>query len=165
VYDALVIGLAAAAGAVLFFVFGAIVYDVTLRSIGFQPPDWTSAITEYSMLVATLAAGPWLVRTNGHVAVESLTILLPRRMRSAIAIFTTILCVALCTVIGWYSAELTSQFVASGALDIRSIDLPKWILTGTLSVGFFLMAIEFIRGLLVSRPSSESPRDSTLDGI
>ena len=42
-----------------------IVVDVSLRNLGMQPPAYTVALTEYSLLYMTMAAAPWLVRERG----------------------------------------------------------------------------------------------------
>ena len=57
-YDAVIVGLAVLAGAMVAAVFLAIIYDVSLRTAGFQPPFWTSALTEYALLYMTMIAAP-----------------------------------------------------------------------------------------------------------
>ena len=66
IYDGVIVGLAIIAGAMVAAVFLMIVYDVAVRTLGFQPPFWTSALTEYALLYMTMLAAPWLVRQKGH---------------------------------------------------------------------------------------------------
>src|SRR5687767_9385045 len=106
-YDGLVLGFAALAGAVLFLIFVAIVWDVVLRNAGFRPPEWTSAGSEYGMLIATLMAGPWLVRIKAHVAIESLISVLPVVLQRGLSVFSHLLCAALSAVLCCYAAVLT----------------------------------------------------------
>ena len=58
-----------------------VVYDVMLRALGMQPPQSTSAVTEYSLLFVAMLASPWLVRTRGHVVVTSFFNLTPTAVR------------------------------------------------------------------------------------
>ena len=44
-----------------------------------------------------------------------------------------------------------------GDLDVRSIDLPRWLLFAPLACGFALLAVEFLRLLLLGEPASERP--------
>ena len=83
-YDRLIIGLAQLAGLMLLAIAAAIVYDVALRNLGFRPPQAISALTEYALLYVTMAAGPWLVRTGGHVTIRTLTDNLPEGFRAAL---------------------------------------------------------------------------------
>ena len=66
-YAALILGLAGIAGVVLAMMCTLIIFDVTLRNLGLQPPRATVAITEYALLYFTMFAAPYLVRTRGHV--------------------------------------------------------------------------------------------------
>ena len=69
-YEALIGALAGLTCALLGLVFLAIVYDVLVRTLGFQPPYWVSAFTEYALLFMTMLAAPWLVRRKAHVFVH-----------------------------------------------------------------------------------------------
>jgi TRAP-type C4-dicarboxylate transport system permease small subunit len=55
------------AGAALMFTCASVLYDVGARAAGLQPPIWTSAATEYAMLLLTMSIAPYLVRHHGHV--------------------------------------------------------------------------------------------------
>jgi C4-dicarboxylate transporter, DctQ subunit len=143
-YLGLISGLALLAGAALMFVLCAVVYDVVARNLGFHPLEWMSAFSEYAMLVAPCFSAPWLVRINGHIIVDSLTRVLPLRARRVVDIVACLICIAICAILAWFCGVLTIDYAASGDLDIRSIALPKWILTGILELGLALSTIEFV---------------------
>ena len=71
-WDALVDGLVLFACALIAADCLLIVIDVTLRNLGQQPPAYTVALTEYSLLYMTMAAAPWLVRERAWIVVEVL---------------------------------------------------------------------------------------------
>jgi TRAP-type C4-dicarboxylate transport system permease small subunit len=104
VYDRLLAGLALLSA----FAFGAvafiIAYEVTMRWLGLRPPVWPQAISEFTMLYATLFGAPWILRVT-----------------------------------------LTAQ-----GLEIRSFEMPKWLVYAPLPLGFLLLAIEFLRHTLAS---------------
>jgi TRAP-type C4-dicarboxylate transport system permease small subunit len=142
-YDGLIVGLAGLAGAILVFVLIAIIYDITARNLGFQPLELTSALSEYSMLLVPCLSAPWLVRNGAHIIVDSFTRLLPLGPRRIVEMGSCLVCIAICLVLCWYSAVLTIEYARLGVLDIRSVALPKWILTAALFLAFLLMPLEF----------------------
>jgi len=129
-----------------------IVYDVVARNLGLQPPRSTVALTEYALLYFTMAAAPYLVRVKGHIVVEvvyqRLGGKIQKRLDKAILIFCTIVS----TIIGTLALILLLDSLGTGEIEIRSLDMPRWLLFTPLAAGFFLMALEFIR-LLVNRDS------------
>lgn len=148
VYDWLIVGLATLAGIILVFVTGSIIVDVMLRNLGFSPMRWTSAVVEYALLFVTMAGAPWLVRTNGHVAITSFVALLPERPRRIVARAGLLLSIAVLSILSWRASLLTMETFASGTVDVRSINIPSWVLYAMLAGGFCLMALEFLRLLL-----------------
>ena len=147
-YSRLIHGLAVLGAAILACVLAGIVVDVSLRTAGFQPLQWYSALTEYSLLFATMLGGPWLVRIKGHVVVESLQLAMPPALRRASGKFAYALCIVLSLLFVWYGGEKAIDAWVSDELDIRSIDMPRWVLYASFPLGFGLMAVEFMRYLL-----------------
>ncbi len=158
IYDGVIVGLAIIAGAMVAAVFLMIVYDVAVRTLGFQPPFWTSALTEYALLYMTMLAAPWLVRQKGHVFVESLTLMLEARAQRAVHVFAYLISIVLCLVLTFYSVKQGLEVWSRQEIDIRSISIPGWLLYASLPIGFCLSAIEFARFLL-GRESMYSGRD------
>jgi TRAP-type C4-dicarboxylate transport system permease small subunit len=140
--------LALLAGVLLVLMALAIVLDVLLRNLGFQPPGHTLALTEYSLLAITMLAAPWLVRAKGHVQIELLTAAVGPHARRWLSRLVAALCVLTCAVICWYGLEVTLAHYQRAAIDVRSFDMPRWLLTATLPLSFGLMALEFGRFLL-----------------
>ena len=140
--------LAVLAGILLALMALAIVADVVLRNLGFQPPGHTLALTEYSLLYITMLAAPWLVRAKGHVHIELLTAAVGPRTRLWLTRLVAALCVLTCAVICWFGLEVTLAHYQRQAMDVRSYDLPRWLLTATQPLSFGLMALEFARFLL-----------------
>lgn len=146
-YEALIGALAGLACALLALVFMAIVYDVAVRTLGFQPPYWVSALTEYALLFITMLAAPWLVRRKAHVFVTSLLTALPQSARRVVAKSVYAGCIAICLAISYYAALMGLEAFRLGEFDVRSIDMPRWLLFASLPLGFCLCAVEFARFL------------------
>jgi C4-dicarboxylate transporter, DctQ subunit len=147
-YDRLIVGLAVLGALSLAAITALIIVDVILRNTGFRPFQSTSAIVEYVMLFATMAAAPWLVRENGHVAIGSFVAKLPDGLRVAVGRLVLVVCILALGLLTWRSAAVGMEMIATRSVDMRSINIPAWVLYAMLGGGFFLMAIEFLRILL-----------------
>ncbi len=164
-YGALISGLAGLAGVLLAAIVVVVVADVVLRGLGVQPPAFTAAFSEYSLLFATMAAAPWLVRSRGHIVVESLILVLPDGPRRALARGVYVLSLGLCCLLAWFAGvEAVASFVR-GDIDIRAVDMPRWALFAALSAGFALMAIEFLRLTLGHGSLYTGRRGEISDGL
>ncbi len=147
IYNRLIVGLAIVAGMMLALIFVGIVADVTIRTVGFNSIQWYSAMAEYALLFSTMCGAPWLVRIKGHVVVESLTLAMPPTVRLIMAKCVYIVCIFLSLLFVYYGFIEMVGMLQTGELDLRSVDMPKWILFAPFPVGFTLIAVEFCRFL------------------
>jgi TRAP-type C4-dicarboxylate transport system permease small subunit len=154
-YDRLIAGLAGLAGISLFVIAAMIVVDVVLRNIGLRPPQAISALTEYALLYATMAAAPWLVRTGGHVTIQTLTERLPDGLHANLRRIILITAVLLCLVLSIAALGMAIESFNRGDVDVRSIDLPRWLLFAPLAFGFLLLAAEFLHMMVVREPAPQ----------
>jgi len=129
-----------------------IVADVGLRNMGFQGSAHFFTFTEYFLLLIPLFGAPWLVREKGHIYIELLIGALPERARRALVTIVVVACIAVAGILAWYGAAITLQDYVGNEKDVRSFDMPRWILMAAMPLSFGMMALEFIR-LLVRRES------------
>ena len=163
-YDGLVVALACVAGAIPLFVLTAVVLGVATRTAGIQPPVWTQAYAELSLLFCTMFAAPWLVRTRGHVFIASFVSMLPARPRRLVEKMVYVLCISVSLIILYYSLGKFFTHLTSGEYEARSVDIPLWVVFSALPPGFLLIAIEFAR-YLFGKESMYSESDKVPDGI
>jgi C4-dicarboxylate transporter DctQ subunit len=140
--------LAVVAGVLLSAMALAIVLDVVMRNLGLQPPAHTLTLTEYGLLYVTMLGAPWLVREKGHVYIELVTAAVSPRTRFWLTRVVYALCVLTCAVIFWFSLEVTIDHYQRHVIDVRSFDMPRWLLTASIPLSFGLMIIEFGRFLI-----------------
>jgi TRAP-type C4-dicarboxylate transport system permease small subunit len=140
--------MAALCCALLAFIAAAIVYDVTVRNLGLQPPNFTVSFTEYVLLYTTMLGAPYMVRKKGHILVEALIESVGPALHRAMARFVYFVCTLLSAALTYYGAKLLLQGIATNDLEIRSFDMPRWILDVTLPLGFGISTIEFLRYLV-----------------
>ena len=144
-YDRLLAGLAALAAAAFGALAFIIAYEVTLRWLGFRPPVWPQAISEFTMLYATLFAAPWILRRAEHIQVTTLVAVFTPRGRTVLSRVMSFIGMVVCLVVAWYALRVT---LGAQGLEIRSFEMPKWVVYAPLPLGFFLLAIEFFRHML-----------------
>lgn len=148
VYDGLIGILAWLAAAVLAVIGILVIVDVCVYSVGLGSIGWTSDVAAYGLLYSTLLASPWLVRTKGHVALESVRRLCPPTVQRIMEIIVCLLSIVGCLLLTYGGILLIVDSVARGAIDYRVLAIPRWILYVPLPLGFGLMAVEFSRVLL-----------------
>lgn len=139
--------MAALCCALLAFIGAAIVYDVTVRNLGLQPPNFTVSFTEYVLLYTTMLGAPYMVRKKGHILVEALIESVGPALHAVMAKFVYLVCTLLSGALTYYGVKLLLQGIASHDMEYRSFDMPRWILDVTLPLGFGFSTIEFLRYL------------------
>jgi TRAP-type C4-dicarboxylate transport system permease small subunit len=127
---------------------GVITVDVVVRNLGYQSSAHFFTFTEYALLIVPCLGAPWLVRERGHVYVEILLMHLGRRSRARLRLLIGLLCVAVCAVLAWYGLDVTLRDYLANEKDVRSLDMPRWMVVGFVPLSFAMMAIEFLRFLV-----------------
>ena len=146
-YDFLALMLTVCAGAILIAVFVSIVYDVLIRTMGLQPPYWTSAAVEYAMLFICMFMTPWLTRKKAHVYVEALTLVMNKSVRSFVAKFVYLWCTVICLTFAGFAVHMGCDAFLRNEIDYRSIEMPTWLLYAVIALGMTMTAIEFLKFL------------------
>lgn len=150
-YNALISrGFPILAAATVGFTALATIYDVLTRELGLQSPAATSALLEYAMLLLTALTAPVLVRSNGHIVVDSLLRALPDKVARMVTASVMFVCLCLCLLISYYAFRMGLDAIARGEMDVRSIRIPRWVLYALVFTAFAASALEFGR-ILVRR--------------
>jgi len=147
VYDAVIYGMAALAASLMAAMMVVICIDVLLRNLGYQSSAHFFTFTEYALLMVPCMGAPWLVREKGHIHVEILLMSLRPRLRARMTVAIGLICIAICLVIAWYGFRITLTDFLQAEKDVRSLDMPRWMVVMWIPLSFFLMAAEFARFL------------------
>ncbi|HZD20591.1 MAG TPA: TRAP transporter small permease, partial [Burkholderiales bacterium] len=161
-YDAVLYGMAGLAGLLMVAMMTTIFIDVVLRNLGYQSSAHFFTFTEYALLAVPCLGAPWLVREKGHIYVEMFLTSLPLRPRAVAIRLIGALCVVVCAVLGWYGGVITVNDFIHAERDVRSFDMPRWIVVGFIPLSFCMMAIEFVRFLARGENflGAQSPTDT-----
>ena len=148
VYDAILHGMAWLAGFLMAAMMVVIFIDVVLRNLGYQSSSHFFTFTEYALLAIPCLGAPWLVREKGHVYVEIFLMALKPRWRAIFTFGIGVVCIVVCAVLAWYGSVVTLNDFLQNEKDVRSLDMPRWMVVGFIPLSFAMMAVEFLRFLI-----------------
>ena len=146
-YDAVLYGMAYLAAFLLVAMMVVITLDVIIRNLGYQSSAHFFTFTEYALLIVPCMGAPWLAREKGHIYVEILLMSLPERTRARMTMLVGVICVAVCLVVAWFGFQVALSDFLQNEKDVRSLDMPRWLIVGWIPLSFLMMAIEFARFL------------------
>lgn len=122
-----------------------VVSDVAVRNLGMRPLGWAVNTSEFFLLYITFCSMPWLIRNKGHVFVEFLRIALPREAQKVLARIVYLGCMVLCLYLGWVALNSLMLAIARGTYEMRTFDIPKWVVFAPMVAAFGLSALEWLR--------------------
>lgn len=150
-FDFLIDALAVAAGALVVLLAALVVFDVAARSLRLLTLPWSLEATEYMLYAVTFLGAPWVLRENGHIAIELIVERLPARARAAVARLADVLGAAICAVLLYYACRVVWLSFHSGILVQKSFSFPEWVgYAGIPPVMLILLAI-YLRRLAARR--------------
>ena len=147
VYRALLYGMAWLGAFLIAAMMVIITVDVVVRNLGYQSSAHFFTFTEYALLIVPCLGAPWLVREKGHIYVELLLMHLKPKPRRWLLRFIGLACIAVCLTVAWYGFSVTIDNYLGMERDVRSFDMPRWMIVGWIPISFLMMAIEFARFL------------------
>ncbi len=137
--------LAILAGVYLVWIFLAIVFQVVARSVFLYGSSHIFTFIEYGLLYITMAGAPWLVREKGHVYIEILTAAVSEQVRPILSRAVVGLVILICVIITYFGIEVTIRAFVRDEMDMRSLDMPRWMLMISMPICFGLMSLQFLR--------------------
>jgi C4-dicarboxylate transporter DctQ subunit len=144
-YDSVLHGMAVFAGVLMAAMMVTICVDVVLRNLGYQSSAHLFTFSEYALLLIPCLGAPWMVREKGHIFVEIVLMYLGREQRALMVRLIGIVCILVCAILAWYGADVTVKGFIRNDMDVRSFDMPRWILVAFIPLSFGMMAMEFLR--------------------
>jgi TRAP-type C4-dicarboxylate transport system permease small subunit len=117
--------------------------DVAARTFKLFPTPWTLDIAEYLLYAITFLGAPWVLREEGHIAIELVVERLPRRARRAARIASDALGALGCAVLLYYACRAFWRSYASGNLVYETFVFPEWYLYCLAPPVFLLLLLIF----------------------
>lgn len=120
-----------------------ITVDVSIRTLGYRPPLFTSSVVEYALLYLAMFAAPFLVRERGHVVIEAMVTIMPKYIREPLAKLVYLVCALASFLFAYLCWGIFWDYVIGGELDVRGVDMPYWLQFLPLPLCFALVGLEF----------------------
>ena len=117
-----------------------IIIDVLMRITGLDPLLFILTTVEYILLWFTMLAAPYLVRIKGHVFIDAVTQFFPPRIKMVVAKIVYLACIVASAIYGYQLIVLFVEAIQSGEIDMRSFEIPIWILFVPMPLCFFMCA-------------------------
>jgi TRAP-type C4-dicarboxylate transport system permease small subunit len=147
-------------GLVLLVVMIAIGIDVFLRNVRGAPLGGVVEYSEVALVALAFLAIGVAQQQDGHIAVTSVFERLPWRAQQIAHVVVTLVGVAVCAVLFWYSLQLAITAVQTGEYRVGAARAPMWPARAAVAAGFGLWGAQLL-ARLGTWPRPDSPADET----
>jgi TRAP-type C4-dicarboxylate transport system permease small subunit len=141
--DRLVEALALVAGALLCALVAVVCLDVAARTFKLFATPWALDVSEYLLYAITFLGAPWVLRENGHIAIELVVERLPARGRAAARFASDGLGALVCAVLLYYACRVFWRSYSSGNLVYETFVFPEWYLYCLAPPVFLVLLAQF----------------------
>ncbi len=148
IYNYVLHGMAVCSGITIVTAVVLIIIDVLMRITGLDPLLFILTTVEYILLYFTMLAAPYLVRIKGHVFIDAVTQFFPPVIKKIVAKIVYLACIVASAIYGYHLIVLFVEAIQSGEIDMRSFEIPIWILVAPMPLCFFMCVMEFGRFLI-----------------
>jgi TRAP-type C4-dicarboxylate transport system permease small subunit len=153
-FDALIDALALAAAALLCALVALILVDVAARYLRLFSIPWSFEATEYMLYAITFLGAPWVLREEGHIAIELFVERLAPGPRRAVRTLADLIGASVCVVLFFFACRVAWRSYAGGTLVHKSFVFPEWwVYAGIPPVMLILLGV-FLRWL--ARPTQHA---------
>ncbi len=141
-----ILGITSVVGIVMIlFMMLSICAHVGMRYLFGKPQNWVIDVSTILLLYTAFLGAAWLLRSEGHVAVDFIFAQLKPRHQLLLQVINSLICLVVCIMITVYGIIET---ISVWKLDLyvdNTLETPKWIVIIIIPLGTFLLFIQFIR--------------------
>ncbi len=112
---------------------------------------WQTEAVVYMMIGATVVGLPYVQMLKGHVNVDLLPLLLPKRLRMALALLVLVLSIVVAAIMAWYGWELFHIAFERNWRSDTVWGVPLWIPYSVVPLGFALYIAQLAADLFELR--------------
>jgi len=142
VIEGWVVSFAMASASLIVFVAVVLRYGLGLSVSAFDE------ITRYLMVYITFIGASRLLHQDGHVSVEVLLVIVPRRLRRWIEAAAAIAGALVCLGLAWLGIGMLAQSMAIDLRSMSALRMPMWLPQAAVLLGAALMALRFLQRFL-----------------
>ncbi|MDQ2928746.1 MAG: TRAP transporter small permease [Caldimonas sp.] len=112
--------------------------------------DWQDETSVFLLVGATFLAGAFVQSIRGHVGIEAVSTILPRRANAYRQVAIDLVCMAFCFLFAWKSWTLLRDAWVDGQTTNSTWGPPLWIPYFLMAFGMSLLALQLLLQLSAS---------------
>jgi TRAP-type C4-dicarboxylate transport system permease small subunit len=132
--------------------------SVVTRYVFKSSTDWQDETAVFLLVGATFLCGAFVQSIRGHVGIEAIASVLPRRADAARRVGVDLLCLAFCALFAWKSWTLLHEAWIEKQTTSSSWAPPLWIPYCLMALGMSLLALQLLVQLTASVNRLRAPR-------
>jgi len=144
-YDMVIKGCLVIACALSLFTVLSVTADVLLRNFWGRPLRWSLEINEIILLYITFLGAPWALQKNKHVRMDLLVQRLNERAQITVKAVMHLLAALFSFILTYYGIITTIDQFKRRIYGFSLLEIPNVYILWVIPLGFFLMAIQFLR--------------------
>lgn len=133
------------AGVLLLLVVLLVSANVVLRYIFHRPLGCAIEISLYMLVFIAFLVIAWVLREEGHVKIDIVTLMFKESTRDLVNTITSALNTAISIIITLSAIKVTWDLYQSDYFTPTILMTPKWIFIAVIAFGFFMLSIQFMR--------------------
>lgn len=130
-----------------------VLVDVGARNLKLFAIPWSLETSEYMLYAMTFLGAPWVLRENGHIAIELAVERLSPRGRQRAQRAADAVGAVVCAILSVYACRILWRSYAGGVIVQKSIVFPEWIEFSIVPPVMLLLCGIYLRRLLHPRPA------------
>ena len=117
-------------------------YAVVARYFFRSPTDWQDEASVFMLVGATFLTSGFVQALRGHVGIEAVAGILPRRVNAWRAALVDILSLLFCAFFCWKSWTLLEDAIREGQTTTSTLSPPLWIPYGLMASGMTILVLQ-----------------------
>ena len=126
-------------------IVGAFCWEVGARYFMNAPTEWAHDTVTYLLAVVIFLGAPELARIGGHVSISFLIESLSPESQALAGRMSALVGSLVCGAAVWMSWSQTAKQFERGIVTLGTIPIPKWWISGVITLGLALLALQFLR--------------------
>ncbi|MET0320845.1 MAG: TRAP transporter small permease [Duganella sp.] len=133
-------------------------YSVVSRYFFHAPTDWQDEASVFMLVGVTFFCTAFVQSQRGHIGIEAIATLLPRRVNAARLLVVDVVSAVFCAFFAWKSWTLFHEAWVDGQTTSSTFAPPMWIPYAMMAAGMSLLALQIVLqtlARLTNKPHTE----------